>query len=751
MARKFAGSVDYGLALSKRIYYGKGAATAPDPPAMSRSPDDYLPTAPMVYAVVPDPTAVDNPDVPSYQPYVHGRCDPPALVPLQMHEVAMEVDCYLDTAFVSMTGRWRVHCIMTSRRCDCQVAIPMGEQGLLLGIEVDVAGRSYNSQLIIVEDIEDMSPEVAKSKDGNFLNSQTFMFKVPQVYGGSTISVKANWSQKLTYQGYQFCLHIPFTFPSYVNPVVRKMPKKEKVLLNVNSGTVIELLHNHISHPLKDLRRKAGKLSCLYEAEAPTWSSQDFKFSYSVSTTNISGGVLLQSPSLHDTDQRDIFCFYFYPGKNQSGKVYSKEVVYVIDISASMENLLMNVKNAILESLSRLTQQDSFNIIAFNNEVHSFSSLMEPATPEAISNATQWISANFAANGGTDILIPLEQAMKLLAETTGSIPFIFLVTDGAVENEREICNKVKDHCSSGLPICPRICTFGIGAYCNNYFLQMLSQIGRGYHDAAYDAELVELRMQRWLANALSIMMADITVDALENLDSLEIYPSQIPDLSSGSPLIVSGRFSGKFPELARVSGVLADRSVCTIDLKVQHVKDVPIDRVLAKRQIDDLTAQAWFQKNTQLAEKVARMSIQSRVPSEYTCMILLETVREKITSDVTLEVPEKVNFKKMLDLKGQRVILLGSLGKGFGNLTATVKNIPPGVEEKTSDAANVLVKAASNCCGKLMDRICCMCFIQTCSYVNDRCAVALSQLCTGLACFGCIDCCFDLCECCSCL
>ncbi|KAF8026904.1 hypothetical protein BT93_F3408 [Corymbia citriodora subsp. variegata] len=694
MASKFASSVDHGLMLSKRIYYGKGAPTAPDPPTMSRSPGSYLPTAPMVYAVVPDPSAVDNPDVPSYQPYVHGRCDPPALVPLQMHEVAMEVDCYLDTTFVSIAGRWRVHCIMTSRRCDCQVAIPMGEQGLLLGIEVDVAGRSYNSQLIILEDMEDMSAEVAKAKDGNFLNSQIFMFKVPQVVGGSTISVKANWSQKLTYQGSQFCLSIPFTFPSYVNPVVGKMPKKEKVLLNVNSGTGIELLRDHTSYPLKDLWREAGKISCSYEAEAPTWSSQDFKFSYSVSTANISGGVLLQSPSLHDTDQRDIFCFYLYPRKNQSGKVYSREIVYVIDISASMENLLMNVKTVILESLSRLTQQDSFNIITFNNEVHLFSSLMEPATPEAISNATQWIHANFTANGGTDILLPLEQAMKLLVETTGSIPFIFLVTDGAVENEQEICNKVKDHCSSGLPICPRICTFGIGAYCNNYFLQLLSQIGRGHHDGAYDAELVELRMLRWLANALSIMMADITVDALEKLDSFE---------------------------------------------------------VLAKRQIDDLTAQAWFHKSLQLAEKVARISIQSRVPSEYTCMILLETVREKITSDIILEVPEKVNFKKMLDLKSQRVILLGSLGKGFGNLTATAKNIPPGVEEKTPDTANVLVKAASNCCGKLLDRICCMCFIRTCSYVNDRCAVALTQLCTGLACFGCIDCCFDLCECCSCL
>ncbi|KAI3407298.1 Proteasome subunit alpha type, partial [Psidium guajava] len=487
MASKFASSVDYGLMLSKRIYYGKGAATAPAPPAMSRSPDSYLPTAPMVYAVVPDPTAVDNPDVPSYQPYVHGRCDPPALVPLQMHEVAVEADCYLDTAFVSITGRWRLHCIMASRRCDCQVAIPMGEQGLLLGIEVHVAGRSYNSQLIIAAEMEDMIAEVAKAKGGNLLKSQTSIFRVPQVVGGSTISVKANWSQKLTYQGSLFCLSIPFTFPSYVNPVAGKMPKKEKVLLNVNSGTGIELLRDHTSHPLKDLSQEAGKLSCLYEAEAPTWSSQDFKFSYSVSTTSVSGGVLLQSPSLHDIDQRDMFCCYLYPGENQSGKVYSKEVVFVIDISASMPNLLMNVKNVILESLSRFTQQDSFNILAFNNEVHLFSSLMEPATPEAISNATQWISANFTASGGTDILFPLEQAMKLLAETTGSIPFIFLVTDGAVENEREICSKVKDHYSSGLPVCPRICTFGIGAYCNNYFLQMLSQIGRGYHDASYDA------------------------------------------------------------------------------------------------------------------------------------------------------------------------------------------------------------------------------------------------------------------------
>jgi len=53
--------------------------------------------------------------------------------------------------------------------------------------------------------------------------------------------------------------------------------------------------------------------------------------------------------------------------------------------------------------------------------------------------------------------------MKLLEKSTDSVPLIFLVTDGAVEDEREICNFVESYVSSGQSVpTPRICTFGIG-------------------------------------------------------------------------------------------------------------------------------------------------------------------------------------------------------------------------------------------------------------------------------------------------
>ncbi|KAL5538012.1 hypothetical protein UlMin_045308 [Ulmus minor] len=748
MAAEFSSCVEYGVQLSKRIYYGKELRSMPagEPQEMTRSPDDYLPSAPMVYAVVPEPAIVDNPDVPSYQPYVHGRCVPPALVPLHMNEIAMVIDSHFDTAFVAVTGAWRVHCIMAGKRCDCRIAIPMGEMGSLLGVEVEVCGRSYRAQLVTKEDVESME-KVPKAQNGRLLKGQIYTFNVPKVDGGSFLNIKINWSQKLTYDDGQFCLKIPFSFPSYVNPVGKKVSKREKILLNVNSGTGAELLCKSTSHPVKVVKRQVGKISFSYEADVLVWSSANFKLSYALSSSDLFGGVFLQSPFLRDFDEREIFCLYLFPGNNQTRKVFRKEVIYVIDTSGSMRGgALENVKNALLASLYKLNSQDTFNIITFNGDVQLFSPSMELATKETILKATQWASTSFDADGGTNILLPLEKAMKLLAESD-SIPFIFLITDGTVEDEREICNFMKGHLTNGSAICPRICTFGIGLYCNHYFLQMLAQIGKGYYDAAYDLDSIDSRMQQFFNRTSSVLLANITFDNLEHLDSLELFPSSIPDLSSGNPLIVSGRFDGKFPDIVKVSGTLADMSNFTVDLKVQKAKEVPLYRVLARRQIDILTSQAWLAGSKELEEKVAKISKQTGVPSEYTPMILVQTDYGKKAPDPVAkqEVQNKLNLWK----KGEpeRVIILGSLGIGFGNLKATNANTSSVIEEiKPTEPTEILVKAASNCCSRLLNRFCCMCFIQSCSKMNDQCAIILAQICTALACCECLNCCYELCS-----
>ncbi|KAK1436917.1 hypothetical protein QVD17_02701 [Tagetes erecta] len=757
---EFSRSVDIGLRLSKRIYYGKETATtkaAPKPPSMEKSlsssssassfrlPQNHHPTAPMVYAVITEPVVVDNPDIRSYQPYVYGRCDPPALIPLHMIGVTLTVECWLDTAVVVVDGVWRVHCLTSSAVCDCRIVIPMGDQGSLLGVEVETSRRSYFTRLITPEDEHDINSQET-TKDGFLMKGNTYTFQVLQVEGGSNIHVKARWSQKMTYQGNSFGLCVPFTYPVHVFPVVNKATCIEKILLDVNSGTFGAITCNIASHPLKEVKRKAGQVGFSYEAEVLKWSTQDFYFSYSVCSDEIFGGLLVQPPSRHDYDQRDMFCFYLLPGSNRTMKPFKKEVVFVIDISGSMrDDPIEKTKYEVIGSLWKLNEGDMFNILASNGEVISFASSLEFATEETVTNATEWMNTHLIARGGTNLLLPLKQAIDMVGKTSDSIPLIFLITDGAVEDEREICNMMKHHIDvNGELNSPRIYTFGIGSYCNHYFLQMLANIGRGYFDSAIDVDSISIRMQKMFDNATALMLSNVTLDALQDLESHEIFPSRLPDLLSGSPLIVSGRFRGKFLDNVKARGYLADLSTRVIDVKVMKANDLPLELVCARREIATLTSQAWLDKNTELEEKVAKMSLQRGVPSEYTRMILVQ--HDNVKPTIESVSPEE----KYIKSKSHKITYMTHLNVGFGDLIATTENLPPGVGElKLSEPKGKMMKAASSCWKIILDRVCCRCCIQACTHLNEQCAIVLAQLCTALACLQCLSCCCEMCDSCA--
>ncbi|XP_026447079.1 inter-alpha-trypsin inhibitor heavy chain H4-like isoform X3 [Papaver somniferum] len=633
--------------------------------------------------IISDPSMVDNPDIPSFQPHIHGKCVPSALIPLHMKQISMEIHCSLDTAFVTIVGVWRVHCVKRNRSCFCRLIVPMTEQGSVLGVEVDVNGRQYTTQLIPIKENMDTG-KLAKSHRGGFLTPQMFATTIPQI-----------------------------------------------------------------------VRKQVGRLECSYEADVSTWSQTKFKFSYAISCAMVSksdilGGLLLHSPSKQDLDKREMFCFYLYPGNNQSKKVFRKEVVFLIDISGSMQGRpLQSVKDALLAALRKLNQEDSFSLIAFSGETFLFSSTLQLATTDTIEKATQWMQT-FVAAGGTNILQPLSQAMEMLSNVfdSDSIPHIFLITDGSVENEKHICELIRNQVTTKGSRFPRISTFGIGTHCNHYFLQMLALISKGHYGAALHPDLIEIQFQRLYATASSTVLANIVVDKLYNLDAIEVYPRYIPDLSCGNPLIVSGRYKGEFPDSLEVSGFLSDMSNFTINLKAQSAKGISLDRVVAKKQIDLLTAQAWLSQSKELEEKVSQMSIHSGVPSEYTRMILSQPERETLAFEsVGLQEVHKVNLEKLVDSKGHKIMLLRSLGYGFGNINATAENVFPRFGDPLfpDSASDPITKAASTFCAQYCDCCCCACLIRACAHLNNQCAVVLSQFITALTCFGCLECCVDLC------
>lgn len=618
-------------------------------------------------------------------------------------------------------------------------------------MEVSVHRRSYSTQLVDMND-NNGKENMTRAQDGGFLAPNLFTLHIPQIDGGSNLSVKISWSQNILYNNDVFCLNVPFNFPDFVNPVGKKMPKKENIEINVNTVTGSELLCKTMSHPMKKVRQNAGSTGFSYESDVLSWSTTDFSFSYAEpdSSSHISGGVLLESPSVDDFDQREMFCMYLSPGSLQSRKIFRKDVVFVIDISGSMRGKLIDdMKIALSAALSKLDPDDSFSIIAFNGDIYHYAKSMELASKDAVERAIEWINMNFVPGGDTNILHPLNTAMEMLSDAQSSVPIIFLVTDGTVEDEREICDMIKNHTSNGESIAPRIYTFGIGSFCNHYFLRMLAMIGRGQHFAALDVDLVEPQMLKFFDKASSLVLANITMDVFKDLDEVEVYPSHIPDLSLDGPLILSGRYRGSFPKALEIKGILGDFSNFVMDMKIQEAKDIPVQRICAKDQIEYLTAQAWLSKDEKIEQQVAKLSLQTGFTSEYTRMTILENdQRKKVKeSDGKKEKSsKKIHPQSGANVQGQRTILLPYLGIGFGNMTATVENIVPrSVETRGPDGAEIFVKAATNCCGSFCNYCCCMCCIQACTRINNQCAIALTQLCVSLGCFSCLNCCADMC------
>ncbi|XP_068660894.1 uncharacterized protein [Aristolochia californica] len=594
-----------------------------------------------------------------------------------------------------------------------------------------------------MEETQDMDKST-KLDDGIFLSPQIFSLKVPKVDGGSVLSVKIRWRQQLLYSDGQFSIAVPFSFPDYVNPSGKMFASSEKIQLNVNTGMAKEVIFKTISHALKETRRQMGRFAFVYDAQVLQFSSANFNFTFEVPSSTTFGGLLLQSPSMNDLDQREMFCLYLYPGKTDNMKVFRKEVVFLIDISESMRGKpLENVQIAVVAAISKFSSADSFNIVAFNGETHVFSSSLELATVETIERASRWMNETCVASGGTNILNPLNLAMEMLSSASYSSPQIFLITDGAVEEERNICHIVKTLVERKKSISPRISTFGLGLNCNHYFLQMLASIGRGRSQGAFHPDSIVTQLQRFITTS-SVLLTNLTIDIFDDdHGAFEVFPFHIPDLLSGSPVVLSGRYEGSFPDSIEVKGILPDMTNIVIDLKVQQAKDIPLDKVFAKRHIDLLTSQAWFSERKELEEKVATISIQSGVISEYTRMVLLEADVEKI-KPVKEKEAKKLGRKSSSYVKDHRVALLSGLTLGFGNVAATNENLLTFGDTNLVDSDNMFSKTVRSI-GGLCDCCCCVICIRGCSKMNDQCAIALTQLCTALSCFGCIACCMEVC------
>nr|GEY23835.1 hypothetical protein [Tanacetum cinerariifolium] len=181
------------------------------------------------------------------------------------------------------------------------------------------------------------------------------------------------------------------------------------------------------------------------------------------------------------------------------------------------------------------------------------------------------------------------QAFDMVGKTGESIPLIFLITDDCISDRLpQLLNDATSSVVANITLVGlenldslELYPFGIPDLYGSPLVASGRYNGK-FPDIVKARDCISDRLPQLLNDATSSVVANITLVGLENLDSLELYPFGIPDLY-GSPLVASGRYNGKFPDIVKARG-------------------------LCKKGIDSLTAHAWLDQNTQLEDKVFFLS-----------------------------------------------------------------------------------------------------------------------------------------------
>jgi Ca-activated chloride channel homolog len=243
---------------------------------------------------------------------------------------------------------------------------------------------------------------------------------------------------------------------------------------------------------------------------------------------------------------------------DSGGRPRPRDVVLVLDRSGSMRGWKMvAARRAAARIVDTLTGTDRFAVLCFDNVVEE-----PPEVPDGLAEATdrnrfraiEWL-ARTDARGGTEMLAPLERAVRLLeGAEPGRDRVLVLVTDGQIGNEDQILQRI-----GPLLAGVRVHVVGVDQAVNAGFLSRLAGAGRGRCELVESEDRLDEAAARIHRRIGAPLVTGLTLAADGGtIVPGTVAPSLLPDLFPGVPVMVTGRWRGHPGGTVTVAGTGAD-------------------------------------------------------------------------------------------------------------------------------------------------------------------------------------------------
>ncbi|MBX2850581.1 MAG: VIT and VWA domain-containing protein [Phycisphaeraceae bacterium] len=347
-----------------------------------------------------------------------------------------------------------------------------------------------------------------------------------------------------------------------------------------------------------------------------TIPNKDFVFAFRVAGEQMKSGLVTHTDSKGDK----YFTLMLYPpaGLEQLDR-QPMEMVFVLDCSGSMSGEPMRQsKDAMEHALKQLRPNDTFQVIRFSNDASALGSRPLRATNSNLRKARRYID-RLSGQGGTQMIEGIKAALDFPHDDERYRVVTFL-TDGYIGNEKQILYEMNKRIGNA-----RVFSFGVGSSTNRFLLDRMAGVGRGA--SAYllpetsGKEVMDLYFDRISHPA----MTDLQISwGAANVS--EVYPSRVPDLIVGRPVILTGKYTGELSDI-RINGRAGGRDLTLAIDDNDSATHPALAQVWARRKIADLMDRIAIDGSNELQPTVLTTALQYNLVSAYTAFIAVDASR----------------------------------------------------------------------------------------------------------------------------
>lgn len=536
---------------------------------------------------------------------------------------------HVDVAIREAVAQTSIDQVFTNRNArdlEATYIFPIPEQAAISRFAMWIDSQPQEATLRTAEEARRIYEDIVRRMQDpallEYAGRNLFKARVYPVPAHGEKRIALNYSEVLARRGDAYEYVYPLNTEKFSSTNIASV----RVTVVIESQRPLRTIYSP-SHDIEVVRQGDNRATVSFEA-SDVRPNTDFRLYYTVGGEAIGATILSYRPDNH----AGYFLMFIDPTRAEAEDVLPRDVVFVLDISGSMQGKkIEQARGALKAALQQLRDVDRFAIVTFASGVNVWRDELQEVG-RARREALRYID-EITPRGGTNIAGAMARAAEFYPRAAnGRAPLLVFITDGLPTVGETDAKKLLAGISRDLAERVRVFGFGVGFDVNTELLDGMADEHQGRTGYVKPEENLEERVSSFIAGLADPLLLDLKV-RIPNAELFDVEPATMPDLYGGVPIVLAGRYRVPGSHSAQLTGTGTDGvTELTRELTLTAMDTTAdfVARIWAQRRVGTLLAQVRRNGETaELKEEITGLAKEYGLVTPYTSYLVLEPQMER--------------------------------------------------------------------------------------------------------------------------